>query len=356
MKARKKIGFVVISPPSQPLASTRIAVLNMLRYLRDASYSYQFLFASEFANPRPRVDGLAEKMLQAGVDIAFFQKVHGESVLREARALSRAGVPSAYAGCDIIDNDMAEVCAATLAITDYVKDLYLPHLRPKIHVVHDGIEKPELYKKHWTSARRGSRMRAVLVNSQALNELPVIGTPPSSTEVLVVGKYPMADTLHGRMRDTWWTVCGKASVAEKRAALQWWIRRPFRKVNWTLETVYDTLVSADLGIIPVEPATELGPGLPVPWWKMSSENRLTLKMSVALPVIASPVPAYLPIIEHGLNGYIAHDREEFLDCLTKLRDPAKREAMGRNARETVLPRYSMEEQARQFIEVLDSLT
>jgi glycosyltransferase involved in cell wall biosynthesis len=135
----------------------------------------------------------------------------------------------------------------------------------------------------------------------------------------------------------------------------WFLSRPFRKINWRLETVYDELLQGDFGIIPVEPETAVGPGLSVPWWMVSSENRLTLMMSLGLPVIASPVPAYEPIIESGRNGFVARTPEDWANMISQLRDPSIREAIGRAARAAVVHQYSMEEQARKLIASLDSL-
>lgn len=89
---------------------------------------------------------------------------------------------------------------------------------------------------------------------------------------------------------------------------------------------------------------------------MKSENRLTLKMALGLPVIASPVPAYLDIIQQGINGYIARSRAEWLDAIDALRDPGHRREVGAAARSSVLERFSMEAQARKLISVLESVS
>ena len=74
-----------------------------------------------------------------------------------------------------------------------------------------------------------------------------------------------------------------------------------------------------------------------------------------MPVVASPIPSYAPVMQSGVEGFFAATREEWLDRLDALRDPALRRRMGERARETVLQRYSMEEQARLLIRILRGL-
>ena len=109
---------------------------------------------------------------------------------------------------------------------------------------------------------------------------------------------------------------------------------------------------ADVGIIPVE----TDPARGALWrWQVKSENRLTLMMAMGLPVIATPIPAYEPVIRQGQNGYLARDNAEWLRQLSALRDPGLRESIGRQARQTALDAYSMERQAEKLVSVLRGL-
>ena len=79
-------------------------------------------------------------------------------------------------------------------------------------------------------------------------------------------------------------------------------------------------------------------------------------MAMGLPVIASPVPSYKDVIVQGENGFLAETAGDWLECLGVLRDPRKRKAIGRAARETVTHRYSQREQARKLVAVLDRVS
>ncbi|MBP6228963.1 MAG: hypothetical protein KA472_13605 [Pseudomonadales bacterium] len=97
------------------------------------------------------------------------------------------------------------------------------------------------------------------------------------------------------------------------------------------------MMHADIAIIPIKAEPAFNPGkLPPPGWIVKSENRLTMKMSIGLPVIASPIPSYLPVINQGVNGFLAQSPREWRSLLDQLRDPDLRGAMGAKARASPL--------------------
>jgi hypothetical protein len=187
-----KIGFVLLSNSRHPIPSTRITVLNMLPFLRAANFDPHIVFEPEHGTENPDVTDLAPRLLAENFRIIFFQKVHGSSVEKLARQLSAAGVKTVYSVCDLVDAAMAMATDITIVVTDYLKSLYSLVLQPKIRVVHDGIEHPELYKSnqstHWGSRVRP--LRAVLVTSANLDRLPIISTPPDWIAVSILGHYP----------------------------------------------------------------------------------------------------------------------------------------------------------------------
>jgi glycosyltransferase involved in cell wall biosynthesis len=184
----------------------------------------------------------------------------------------------------------------------------------------------------------------VLVTSAGPAVLPVIGRPPSWLRVTVVGAYPVP-TWRGRRLRWMRAQLEQANDGERLATVSSLLDRRIERIAWHPAGVYDQLEQADIGIIPVD--TD-GPA----YWKVKSENRLTLKMAAALPVIATPVPAYEPIVVPGENAFFAHSRDEWMARLEALRDPALRLAMGTRARETVLPRFSKGAQAQALIDLL----
>ncbi|MBT6433908.1 MAG: glycosyltransferase [Deltaproteobacteria bacterium] len=77
---------------------------------------------------------------------------------------------------------------------------------------------------------------------------------------------------------------------------------------------------------------------------------------VAVPTIASPMPAYLNAIESGKNGLIAQSDVDWRDHLQLLiENTSARLALGNNAQKTVLERDSLEKRSIVLRDILDSL-
>jgi glycosyltransferase involved in cell wall biosynthesis len=152
-----------------------------------------------------------------------------------------------------------------------------------------------------------------------------------------------------------WKIGSLPTYAEKYQFIKNSLNRKFVAVNWDIDTVYDVMEKADVGIIPVDTREDLLPGQRVSFWQVKSENRLTMKMAMGLPVVATPIPCYLDIIEHGKNGYLAETVKEWTEYLHELRDLDLRKSIGQQARRTVIRRFSMDEQARKLIAVLDGV-
>ncbi len=353
-----KLGFVLLSPSSAPQPSTRVAVLNMFPFLRMAGFEPQVVFEPPVGIEQPELPpGLARRLAVQGFQVVVLQKVRGPSVQDFIVELSRQGIRTVFEVCDLVDGEMARLTDVTIAVTDYLKSLYPAQLQHKIHVVHDGIENPSVVKLDW-GAHRGSRarpLRAVLVTSSSLTRLPILGTPPSWLEVSIVGRYPPLGDWWRRMKEARWKFL-KAPPEERADFLRFMLHPRVHCLAWDPVGVYDALQRADVGIIPVEFVDEEPSAcLPVPLWSVKSENRLTMKMAIGLPVVASPIPAYEAVMQSGVEGFFAATRKEWLDRLEALRDPVLRRRMGERARETVLQRYSMEEQARLLIRILRGL-
>lgn len=352
-----KIAFILLSGAENPVPSTRISVLNVLPYLQKAEFEILLAHAPFKASEVPDVAGLAQRLKAEGVQVAYFQKVHGESVKHEMRLLSEYGIRIVYGVCDLVADDMAEIADATIVVTDFLRSLYRTDLQHKIHVVHDGIEHPELYKNAQQSAqhRRGNKLKAVLITSSELEHIPAIPNIPKYLDITVVGRYPNNPTAIETLKNTYWQMSEQTSSAKKWRVLYNAIRRPFRKIAWSPQTAYTQLLEADIGIIPVDMENDFLPNREVSYWQVKSENRLTMKMAVGLPVLASPVPSYFEVIRQGQNGFIAHTNQDWLEYLQRLRDPELRYKLGQQARADVLEKYSIAAQAEKLITVLEAL-
>jgi len=352
-----KIGFVLLSNSRQPLPSTRVVVLNMLPFLSAAQFEPHIVFDPPGNVEQPQfADDFAQRLAAQGFRIVFFQKARGPHVEALARRLRTLGVRTVFGVCDLVDEDMVRVTDATVAVTDYLKSLYAPALQPKIHVIHDGIENSGVHKSDWGD-ERGTRLRplrAVLVTSASLTRLPIIGAPPPWLQVTIVGRYAATSQPLQRLREAHWKLAGMQG-RERWDYVKFLLDERIRTRAWDPEGVYRHMQQADIGIIPVDKLEDSRTHLPVPLWSVKSENRLTMKMCMALPVVATPIPSYEPVLRHGVDGFFASTPREWLECLEALRDPALRRQVGQRARASVLERYSLQDQARRFVALLQSL-
>jgi hypothetical protein len=353
-----KVGFVLSSSANNPLPSTRIAVLNVLPLLRASGFDTRIVFEPPQPSNIPDVSGLGPRLIAEGFQIVCFQKVFGPGVTALVRELSAAGIKTVSMVCDVVEVEMATATHATIVVTDYLRSLYPRDLQSKMHVVHDGIEHPEYSKLDWgessgPSSRR--KLRAVLVTSSKLTRLPVLRTPPAWLEIVVVGDYPERIDGLQRLRWMWWAAAGESRWTNLSASLAFMRSEGIRLVPWHPVHVYDEMLNADVGIIPIECTPESAPGMDPPAWRLKSENRLTLKMGIGLPVVATPIPSYECVVEHGRNGFLASTKDDWLRSLDALRDPQLRREIGQSARATVAERYSLEEQARRLLRILRSL-
>lgn len=347
-----RLGFVLASPRVRPLASTRTSVLNMLPYLERAGFDASIVFEPSAPVEVPSLTGLAERMIRERYDIAYFQKAHGASVAREVEALAAAGIRTVFGICDRVDLPMVRATDLTITVTEFLKALHPSDVRDRIRVVHDGIERPDIARPD-AGEHRGTRARPlslVLVTSGRLDHLPVLDRIPQWAALTVVGGYRESSGFADRLRENWTIVAGARGLRERSRALRFVAHPRVRRTAWHADGVYGALLAADIAILPIARETNGDGGVPV--WQIKSENRLTMKMAAGLPVVATPIPAYLPVVEDGVNALFARGAAQWNDALDHLRSPEERRRIGRNARESVLTAYSKEAQAKRLIEAL----
>lgn len=350
-----KIGLILPGAQDPPLPSTRVALLNVLPHLRLAGLAPVVLHAPDLPSETPTLQLNADAIAASNIGIVIFQKVYGGSAVALAQALEVRNVRTVFLVCDRVVADMAAATSATVCVTSYLASLYPEELSAKMHVVHDGIERPDRVKTQWRDDRGSALnpLRAVLVTSARLDQIPVLGTPPPWLHIDIVGNYPPTNEWTNRLREQWraW----QQQPHRRRQQLQLALSPRVSLQAWHPDGVYDTLVQADIGIIPIDRSPPVRADHPPPAWIVKSENRLTLKMSVGLPVIATPIPAYKPVVSTGRNAYLASTRDDWLDALTRLRDPAHRATMGSAARQSVAQSFSIQRQAERILGVLRQL-
>jgi len=99
---------------------------------------------------------------------------------------------------------------------------------------------------------------------------------------------------------------------------------PIEYISWSEDTEVKEIQKIDVGIMPL-PDNH--------WEKGKCGLKLIQYMACGKPVIGSPVGVNKKIIEHGINGFLAQDNNEWIWAIEKLIDDAKlRKKIGRAAR------------------------
>ena len=117
--------------------------------------------------------------------------------------------------------------------------------------------------------------------------------------------------------------------------------------QWSESTEVAAISEFDVGIMPLPDN---------PWERGKCGYKLIQYMACGIPVVASPVGANKEIVEHGVNGFLAESKEEWLKALTMLRDnPDLRTIMGRAGREKVQNKYCLQITAPTLVSVFKKL-
>lgn len=154
-----------------------------------------------------------------------------------------------------------------------------------------------------------------------------IGTPKTSRYLIEIG--PVFEKILEKGFDVQFVAIG----ANKEAIQE----LPVRTFDWAEETEVKSIQALDIGIMPLSDS---------PWERGKCGYKLIQYMACGLPVVASPVGANKQIVQHGVNGYLAYDLDEWEHALNRLlRSRELRIRMGDTGRKDVERRYTLQVQA-----------
>lgn len=122
---------------------------------------------------------------------------------------------------------------------------------------------------------------------------------------------------------------------------------PVIKIPWTYEEEIKELHSFDIGLMPL---------VDDQWARGKCGFKLLQCMAVGVPVVCSPVGINKDIVVDGKNSFLADKENEWIEKLSRLvTDVDLRKQIGKNARNTVIKKYSIEVNSKKMIEIFDSL-
>jgi glycosyltransferase involved in cell wall biosynthesis len=87
------------------------------------------------------------------------------------------------------------------------------------------------------------------------------------------------------------------------------------------------------------------------------KNRILQGMAMGKPIVASPVAVEGIGVTDGVHVLVAHNPDDwYKQSLLVLEDPRVRERLGRQAREYVEKKYSLEAKRERFFDIVQQVT
>jgi glycosyltransferase involved in cell wall biosynthesis len=122
---------------------------------------------------------------------------------------------------------------------------------------------------------------------------------------------------------------------------------PTTKLSWDEERELSIGRNFDIGIMPL---------LDGPFERGKCGYKLIQYMAGGLPVVASPVGVNRQIVEHGVNGYLAHSTDDWIFALRTLKhDIDQRYEMGQAGRNKAEKMYNLNVTAPKLLTLLSNV-
>ena len=114
--------------------------------------------------------------------------------------------------------------------------------------------------------------------------------------------------------------------------------------QWQLEREHRNLSTFSIGIMPLTDTL---------WTRGKCGYKILQYMAAGVPVVASAVGANNDIITDGVNGFLAKTSDDWVRSISSLvQDPKLRRTFGLRGRELVEKKYSLDQFADGYIELM----
>lgn len=295
-----KIGWFLLG--NENVGSSRIQGINIHNYFNKIGIKSIILQKNSIMKPCLTITMWQQLIiLLSKYDVLIFQKIFDSKAMRFALLARKFGIKTIFLQSDLIETKMVKKVDAIVVSSEYLKRYYDNKYGIKTFLIEDAIEvNKNLFKKDYECKEK--------------------------ITLIWVGH-----------KDNWKTLDIIYQALEKindnSFCLKTISNHPDADIKWKLETVFQEILKGDIGVIPC---------LSDEWSKAKSNNRLTMFMALGLPVIASAIPSYQKIINHGKNGFIAKNIDDWIKSLLILKDNKNREKIGLKGREDALNNFDIE--------------
>jgi len=306
-----KIGWIPVG--NLDVGSTRIGV-----YVHHNTLQNSVILSTNdryYPDIQSSLDTVKQRIIDNNITHVIFQKVSGVKAQSLVYWCKEQGIKTIYQSGDWYETIMWEIVDAIWVTSTYIEGFLRNKFPDKpIFVIDDSLEIETNKIKEFLN------ITPVIGWYGIYTKLPYVRELLKGIDLFTVSNCNDADYIMGQGTNT----------------------------PWSTEKLIDILLDKiDIVVIPVDTTNPL-----VAYAK--SSNRITLAMSLGIPVICTPIPAY-NIITHGINGYFAKSRDEFLECIEQLKDIDTRKKIGRYSIQYVKEKYSKKNIVNELLKNLSSL-
>ena len=323
-----RIGWILSG--GKDVAGARIQGWNMHKYfINQDIYSEVLSDPSEMNTDFHFSKKEINEFISKKFDVILVQKIQsGKNFQYFLELCKKNNTKVIYIGIDRINLEFAISCDAIITVSNYIKKQIPKQHQKKVFTVFDGFEhNGELQKKHTKS----KKIKLVFTSNIVFSKFPQIEYLPKHVSLEIIGP-------------------PKKRVKKFFPNRTMFTETPydFKYIIWNLKTVEKHILNCDVAVIPYP--NEI---LKKDYIIRKSSNRLLMFMSYGLPVVVSPHPEYKPFIKQGKNGFIAKKPDEWIKFIEFLRDnPQKRKQIGKNARDSVINKYSLNCQGDLYFKII----
>ncbi len=300
-----KVGWILIG--NEMSASARIMGIQVHNWMVNSGIDSTILHKPDISTSELNIDeSEVAQILKSKFDIAILQKVCFGITAKLVDRLHEENVKVIYVVDDLIVSECLPIAGrADLVVigSKFLQSLFPSYIQEKSIVMSDAYETPaDMYKKDYAM---DCQLRATWFGTSGVN-------------------FDQAEELRPILEDM-------------RYEYTTITNNPLATKQWSLSTIWQEIMNSDVIVMPRI-------GVLSDYAKCKGNNRLTQAMVLGLPIIASPIPAYLPIIRNGVNGFIAYnnDKMDWITYLKMLTSEPLRKRIGVEARRTVLDKFNIE--------------
>ena len=117
--------------------------------------------------------------------------------------------------------------------------------------------------------------------------------------------------------------------------------KSFHYLPWQKSTETDDLLQMNIGVMPLTDDA---------WARGKCGFKALQYMALGIPALVSPVGVNTEIVQQGINGFVCQTPEDWYTALEwLLTNPQLRDELGKNARQTVVNRYSVQSNTPLFL-------